>query len=490
MPAPTPMEPRRGHLDPEDWDAFRDACHQAVDEMVDRFRRTGSGPVWQEIPREVERAFRTGLPDEGRPLHEVLAQVRDHLLPYTLGNTHPRFFGWVNGAGTPVGALGEFLAGAMNANLGGRHHAPILVEEQVVSWVRELFGFPEGASGTLLSGTSMATVTALSVARHWITGRNDRDEGIRGGPELVGYASRESHHSVGDAFSLLGLGRDALRGVALGSDGAMDPAALERLVRTDLEAGRRPFVVVATAGSVTCGAMDDLLALREICHRYGLWLHVDGAFGAAAILAPQVAPRLAGIGTVDSLAMDFHKWFHVPYDAGCVLVRDGGLHRSAFGGRPDYLTSLPAGPASGEAWPMDLGPEMSRGFRAFRVWFSLQTLGSRAVGEAIARNCAQARALAERVDREPALERLAPADLNIVCFRYAPPELDEAERNEVNRQILMDLHLRGEAVPSPIRRGGLVGIRVCLCNHRTTSQDLEALVDRILERGRMLLPVG
>ena len=484
------MDPRRGHLDPKDWKAFRDVCHQVVDEMVERFQTTSSGPVWREIPEEVAQTFRDGLPEEGRPIPEVLVQIRENLLPYTLGNTHPRFFGWVNGAGTPAGALAEFLAGSINANLGGRHHSPILVEEQVVSWVRDLFGFPSGSSGTLMSGTSMATVTALSVARHRATRGSDRQAGLRGQPPLVGYASRDSHHSVADAFSLLGLGADALRGVGLAADGSMDPLALESEIRRDLEAGHRPFVVVATVGSVTCGAIDDLRRLRSLCHRYGLWLHVDGAFGAAAILAPEIAPRLAGIETTDSLAMDFHKWFHVPYDAGCVLVRDGNLHRSAFGGRPDYLTSLPSGPASGEHWPMDLGPEMSRGFRAFKVWFTLQALGSRAVGEAVSRNCAQARALAARVDLEPELQRMAPAELNIVCFRYSPEDLEESELNEVNRRILMDLHARGLAVPSPIRRGDQLGIRVCLCNHRTSAEDLDLLVEAVLALGRRLLPVG
>lgn len=484
------MEERRGHLDPEDWNAFRDTCHQVVEEMVDRFRNSSSGPVWREIPDRVTRAFQEGLPGKGRPIPQLLTQVREDLLPYTLGNAHPRFYGWVNGAGTPVGALAEFLSGSMNANLGGRHHAPILVEEQVVSWMRDLFGFPKGSSGTLLSGTSMATVTGLAVARHWITAGTDRTAGLRGGEPLVGYASEEGHHSIRDAFSLLGLGGHALRGVGLATDGSMDPARLEARIRDDLCDGRRPFVVVATAGSVTCGAIDDLRRIREICHRYGLWLHVDGAFGAAAILAPEIAPRLAGIDTADSLAMDFHKWFHVPYDAGCVLVRDGALHRSAFGGRPDYLTSLPAGPASGDRWPMDLGPEMSRGFRAFKVWFSLQALGSRAVGEAVARNCAQARSLADRVDREPGLERLAPADLNIVCFRYAPEGLDEEHRNDVNRRILLELHTRGLAVPSPIRRGERLGIRVCLCNHRTSHEDLEALVDHVLELARGYCPTA
>jgi aromatic-L-amino-acid/L-tryptophan decarboxylase len=492
-----------GLLDPCDWEAFRATCRGAVDEMVERFRTGGEGPVWRDIPDEVVEAFHSELPRAGRPLDDVLDDVRENLLPYTLGNTHPRFFGWVHGAGTPAGALAEFLAGSMNANTGGRYHAPILVEQQVVAWMRELFGFPTGASGLLVSGTSMATVVGLAVARHRACGGADRTDGLRGAASLVGYASADGHQSIRDAFALLGLGGRSLRPIPLDRRGAIDAVALEARIEADLADGHRPFAVTATAGSVTCGATDDLVEIRRIADRHGLWMHVDGAFGAAARLAPGLARRLAGIERADSIAFDFHKWFHVPYDAGCILVRDGEAHRATFGGREDYLTSLPFGPASGEVWPCDLGPELSRGFRAFKVWFALQALGAEAIGRAVERNCMQARALAARVDRETELERLAPAELNIVCFRYVPAGRGDAratspdaparpsdtraeELNDLNRDLLMELHRRGIAVPSPVRRGDALGLRVCLCNHRTTRQDLRLLLDAVLEIGREL----
>lgn len=504
--ADAPVEPpSTGRLDPRDWEAFRATCHEVVDEMVERFQHQAEGPVWSPIPAETRARLSGPLASGPQELDQVLDRVRSDVLPFTLGNTHPRFFGWVHGSGTPAGALAEFLAGTMNANTGGRDHAPILVEEQLMGWVRETFGFPDDATGMVVSGTSMATIVGLAVARHRATGGRARDEGTPGiglaGAEgrLVGYTTADGHQSIRDAFSLLGLGADALRPVPMKPDGSMDPEALDQLVVQDRAEGLVPFAVVATSGSVTCGAMDDLVRIRQVADAHGLWMHVDAAFGAAARLSPALAPRLDGLETADSLAFDFHKWFHVPYEAGCVLVRDGDLHRDTFGGRADYLTSLDSGPAAGDTWPCDLGPELSRGFRAFKVWFTLQHLGTEAIGASAEANVRQARYLARRVRREAELELLAPANLNIVCLRYRPPAdeqppfaeaLDAEELNDLNREILLELHDRGIAIPSPIRRGDAFGLRVCLCNHRTREADLDLLVSAVLELGRSLAPVA
>ena len=501
-----PLEsPSTGRLDPPDWDTFRATCHQVVDEMVERFQHQAEGPVWTPIPAETRERLAGPLASGPQELDQVLDRVRTDVLPFTLGNTHPRFFGWVHGSGTPAGALAEFLAGTMNANTGGRDHAPILVEEQLMGWVRETFGFPDEATGMVVSGTSMATIVGLAVARHGATEGRARNQGTPGigvaGAEgrLVGYATADGHQSIRDAFSLLGLGADALRPVPMKADGSMDPEALGRLAAQDRADGLVPFAVVATSGSVTCGAMDDLVRIREVADAHGLWMHVDAAFGAAARLSPALAPRLEGIERADSLAFDFHKWFHAPYEAGCVLVRDGELHRATFGGRADYLTSLDEGPAAGETWPCDLGPELSRGFRAFKVWFTLQHLGAEAIGASAETNVRQAGYLARRVRREAELELLAPADLNIVCLRYRPAvdedepfaeTLSARELNALNREILLELHTRGIAIPSPIRRGDAFGLRVCLCNHRTREADLDLLVSAVLELGRSLVPVA
>ncbi|TVP74795.1 MAG: aminotransferase class V-fold PLP-dependent enzyme [Gemmatimonadales bacterium] len=475
-------------LDPHDWDQFREACMQAVDMAAGHFQRTGQGPIWTEASDTSRATFSGALPSNPRPVEEVLTELETQLLPYTLGNSDPRFFGWVHGAGTPWGALAEFVSGTLNANMGGRNHAPHLVEQQVIRWFRDAFGLPDGTGGLLVSGTSMASVVGLACARHRATSGSVRRRGLPGTAPLVGYTSADAHISVKDAFSLLGLGSDHLQPVETREDGTLDPAALDRAIRRDLREGLSPFVVVANVGSVTCGAIDDMMAIRQVADRHGLWVHVDGAFGAAGILTPEIAPRLAGIQEADSLAMDFHKWFHVPYDAGLILVRDGELQKETFGGRADYLTSLPAGPGSGDTWPCDLGPELSRGFRALKVWFTLQALGSRRIGEAVARNCHQAQWLRERVDAHPQLQRIGPADLNIVNFRFNPaggPTVGDL--NDLNRQILLELHGRGLAIPSPLRRGKDLCIRVCLCNHRTRTEDLERLVENVVSLGREMV---
>ncbi|TVP58486.1 MAG: cytochrome D ubiquinol oxidase subunit I [Gemmatimonadales bacterium] len=452
--------------------------------MVDWLRHRDEEPAWREIPDEIEQALARPLAPGGETEEAIYADFLETVLPYSLGNTHPRFFGWVHGAGTPIGALAGFLAATMNANLGGRAQAPVLVERQVLDWARELFGFPAGSGGILLSGTSMATVVGLAVARHRATGGRDRVDGIQDPSRLVGYTSAEAHNSIAKAFELLGLGSDALREIPVDDDGGLDPEQLERAVREDLEAGHHPFAVVATVGSVNTGGFDDLLALRRVADRHDLWLHVDGAFGAAAQLSSRFAPMLEGIDRVDSLAFDFHKWLQVPYDAGCVLIRDGELHRATFESRRDYLTSQERGAASGEPWFCDFGPELSRGFRALKVWFTLRHYGIERLGQMVERACDQATHLGDRVEAEAELELMAPVTLNVVCFRFRDDTATPAELDRLNREILTELHERGLAVPSPTRVGDQFALRVCICNHRTGPDDIDALAEATLAIGR------
>lgn len=484
-----PVTPPESTLDPEDWDAFRSLSHRAVDDMIDWIRSRRDDPVWRELTPDVREAFDKGVPLEGEASEAIYRDFRDHVLPYTLGNTHPRFFGWVHGAGTPVGALAEFLAATVNANLGGREHAPVLVERQVLDWCRELFGFPSTSSGILLSGTSMATVVGLAVGRHRATDGRDRSDGIQGSTPLIGYTSAEAHNSVAKAFELLGLGRDALRVIGTDASGALDPDALEERIRTDRADGLRPFAIVATVGSVNTGAFDDLVALRQVADRHDLWLHVDGAFGAVARFSSRFAPMLDGIESVDSLAFDFHKWLQVPYDAGCVLIRDGDLHRATFGSRRDYLESQQQGAASGEPWFCDFGPELSRGFRALKVWFTLRQYGIDRLGEMVDAACERARHLGALAEDAERLELLAPVTLNVVCFRYTVPGLGAEELDRLNQDILIALHLRGIAVPSPTRVNGALALRVCICNHRTLTEDLDRLAAATLEIGGELTSV-
>ncbi len=474
-----------GSLDPEDWPAFRRLCHDMLDRAMDHLEGVAERPVWRPPPEEAKRAIAEALPLEpqgpGRAAEDLLRWV----LPYGTGNTHPRFFGWVHGAGTPGGVLAETMAAALNANLGGRDHIPVYVERQVIEWCRQIFSFPETAGGLLVSGTSLASLIGLAVARdHKADGDLRRDGVAATADRLTAYTSAEAHGSIAKAMELLGLGNAALRRIPTDAHHCMDIEALYVAIQEDVAEGRQPFCVIATAGTVNCGAVDDLARIARLCHEHDLWLHVDGAFGALAVLSPELKGRVLGIEKADSLAFDFHKWMQVPYDAGCILIRDAALQRAAFSGRQAYLASAASGLAGGEPWFCDLGIELSRGFRALKVWFTMKEHGLRRLGEVVTRNCAQARYLAEQVEAHPGLELLAPAALNIVCFRFLAPELSEQALDDLNAGIVVELQERGVAAPSTTRLKGRLAIRANLTNHRTRLADLDILLEAVLAAGQ------
>lgn len=464
-------------LDPQDWSEFRALAHRMLDETIDGIANVRARPVWRPIPEDVRAAFRADLPREVSDLAEVYREFAEHVAPYATGNVHPGFMGWVHGGGTAVGMLAEMLAAGLNANLGGRDHMPIEVERQIVDWMRRLFAFPDSASGIFVTGTSMANLMAVLVARTSALGTLARQHGIgNDGALLTAYTSRAAHGCVSRAMDIAGLGTDALRRIDVDADHRIDVAALRAQIAVDREVGFKPFLVVASAGTVDIGAIDDLRAIAELCREEGIWFHVDGAFGALAILSPELAPLLGGIELADSIALDFHKWGQVPYDAGFLLVRDGERHRQAFAQPAAYLRREARGLAAGAVWPCDLGPDLSRGFRALKTWFTLKTFGTDRLGAVIVRSCALAKYLEARVLAEPRLELLAPVNLNIVCFRY---RADDA----VNREIVADVQESGVAAPSSTTLDGRLAIRAAIVNHRTEEADVDALVAAVLEFG-------
>ncbi len=485
LAAPNPPTEAEGSLDPEDWPAFRRLCHDMLDRALTHLEGVAERPVWQEPPEKAKQAIAEALPLEPQGAERAAEDLLRWVLPYGTGNTHPRFFGWVHGAGTPGGVLAETMAAALNANLGGRDHIPVYVERQVIEWCRQIFGFPETAGGLLVSGTSLANLIGLAVARNHAADGDLRRDGVAATADrMTAYTSAEAHGSVTKAMELLGLGSAALRRIPTDSGYRMNTAALRQAVREDIAAGRQPFCVIATAGSVNCGAIDDLAGVSKLCREHGLWLHVDGAFGALAVLTPEMKTRLSGIELADSLAFDFHKWMQVPYDAGCILIRDAALQLAAFSGRPAYLAAAAHGLAGGEPWFCDLGIELSRGFRALKVWFTMKEHGLRRLGEVVARNCAQARYLAARVEANPELELMAPAALNIVCFRFLNPDCAGEALDDLNAGIVVELQERGVAAPSTTRLNGDLAIRVNLTNHRTRLADLDILLEAVIAAGR------
>jgi aromatic-L-amino-acid/L-tryptophan decarboxylase len=466
-------------LDPQNWDDIRAQGHRMLDDMLDYISGIRERPVWQPIPDEVRNRFRADLPVKPSGLDEVYREFADFIVPYATGNVHPGFMGWVHGGGTPVGMLAEMLAAGLNANLGGRDHIPLEVEGQIVEWTRQLFGFPREASGIFVTGTSMANLMAVLVARTAVLGQHARQHGIGSeGALLTAYTSRAAHGCVKQAMDLAGFGSDALRYIETDQSHRIDVAALRARIALDRSSGLTPFLVVGSAGTVDIGAIDDLAALSALCREQGLWFHVDGAFGALGILSPMLAPRLAGLERADSIAFDFHKWGQVPYDAGFLLVRDGDRHRQTFSAPAAYLRRETRGLAAGSVWPCDLGPDLSRGFRALKTWFTLKAYGTEKLGAVVTRTCALASYLEARILAEPRLEVLAPVQLNIVCFRYRA-----ADANKVNREIVIDIQESGIAAPSTTLLDGQLAIRAAIVNHRTDTCDLDALLAAVIRFG-------
>jgi aromatic-L-amino-acid decarboxylase len=459
------------NLDPENWDEFSHASHAALDDMIAFLRTIRDRKVWQQIPAAVAERFETALPRESRDLAEVLAEFKSSIAPYATGNGHPLFMGWVHGAGTPAGMVAEMLAGGLNANCGGRNHVGINVENQITRWAAELFGFPDDSSGLFVTGTSMANFMGLLVARTAALGDSCKSQGLRGFPQLTAYTSEQVHSCVTRAAEMSGVGSDNLRLIPVDAAGAMRVDLLAEAIESDIRQGARPFLVVGTAGTVNTGAFDDLNELSALCRRHGLWFHVDGAFGAMCSLSPSLRPFLSGIEKADSIAFDFHKWAHVPYDAGFLLVRDPDMHRRTFSSPAAYLGRAPGGLAAGEVWPCDLGPDLSRGFRALKTWLTFQTLGAEQIGACVEHTCRVAKHLEALIDQSDLFEMRAPVRLNIVCFG-----LKSCSDDRLNEAIVIDLQQRGVAAPSTTRLNGRLVIRAAIVNHRTTESDMDDFV--------------
>jgi len=462
-----------------------------LEDMLVAMETIRERPVWQSIPEEVRACFREPFPEKPSPLSSVHAEFMNSILPFTARNAHPGFLGWVQGGGTPIGMLMEMLAAGLNANVGGRDQAPIEVENQVTDWMRKLFGFPAGSTGLLVTGTSMANFIAVVVARDAKLGPDVRRKGISETEQkLKAYTSTAAHGCIGRALDFAGLGSDALRLIPLDDRQRMDLKELAEAIAADRIAGLVPFLVIGTAGTVDTGAIDDLSGIAEICREERLWFHIDGAYGALAMLAPELAPRLKGIEQADSVALDFHKWAQVPYDAGFILVRDGEQHKQAFASSCDYLPREDRGMSAGSQWPCDLGLDLSRGFRALKIWGTFKVYGKDAIGKVINRTCELARYLETRILASPELELMAPVELNIVCFRYrfaaeAGSTVDQSSNN-LNRQIVIQLQEAGAVAPSTTLIHGRLAIRAAIVNHRTSLAEVDTLVDATLSAGREL----
>jgi aromatic-L-amino-acid decarboxylase len=476
-------------LDPSDWTDVRALSHRIVDDAVAYLRDVRERPVWQEMPGEVREFFTAPLPRSPAPLADVYGEVARNVMPYPMGNIHPRFWSWYMGSSNLAGALGDFLAAVQGSNLGGGNHAAGLMDSQVVNWCKQMLGFPASAGGTLVSGGSMANIIGLTVARNVKAGIDVREHGVAAIEKpLRFYGSDQLHSCHRKAMEALGLGNRALRRIATDAGLRIDIAALRAAIAEDRAAGFKPACVIGTAGTVNTGAIDDLQALAKLAHEEDLWFHVDGCIGALIAIAPQNAHRVAGIEWADSVALDPHKWLHAPFEVGCALVRDAVAHRKTFAVTPEYLESTPRGLASGP-WLHDYGLQTTRGFRALKVWMALKEHGVDKFGRLIDQNIAQAGYLAALIEAEPRLELAALPTINIVCFRYQPGLAGEPLK-ALNTEIMLRLQEQGIAALSDTTVHGEHWLRVAITNHRTRREDLDLLLRETVRLGREIAAEG
>ena len=473
-------------LDPEDWERTRKLAHEMIDDAIVHLDTVRERGVWKEMPDTVRAHFDTTVPTAPQDLEAVYKELRENLLPYSMGNIHPRFWGWYMGSGNFTGALGDFLAAIDGSNLGGGNTAAAMMDSQVINWFKEMMGFPATASGSITSGGSMANMVAHTIARNAKAGINVREEGILAMPQpLRFYASDQVHSCHQKALETLGLGAKSLTTVPTDDHQRMDIRALEQAITDDISAGIKPACVIGTVGTTNTGALDDLNVIAQLCQKYDIWFHVDGCIGAFLRIAPKHRHLCDGIDLADSIALDPHKWLHTPFEAGCVLIRDAKRHFETLEMHGEYLQMQTRGVIAGK-FLADYSFELSRGFKALKIWMSLKENGVKKFGRLIDQNIARAQYLKHLVHENLKLQLVAPVALNIVCFRYANRKIDEADLQAINTEIMLRIQESGLAVPSDTTVAGKHCLRVAINNHRTTLPDLDLLIDSVVQHGEDL----
>jgi glutamate/tyrosine decarboxylase-like PLP-dependent enzyme len=392
------------------------------------------------------------------------------------------------GTGTPVGIFADLLMSAMNCHVSGYDQAATLVERQVIRWLTEIMDMPAATSGVLVSGGTVANLLGLTIARNSCPGLDPRRDGVNPAKDsqLVVYGSVATHGWAVRSCDLLGLGENAFRKIAVNKHDQVDLNQMRQAIRLDRERGVRPFCIIGNAGTVATGATDDLRGLADLARREGLWFHADGAFGALAKLSPKYRHLVDGLELADSIAFDLHKWGYMQYETGAVLVRDANAHKAAFSFAPSYLEAFEGGIAVEPTEFASLGIQLSRGFRALRVWMNFSTYGTNRIGKVIQRNIEDVQYLKKKIEAEPELELLGPAEMNVVCFRYRSESNSDTDLDALNKKILVTIQETGLAVPSNARIEGRFAIRVAHTNHRTHRSDFDKLVQAVLETGRQI----
>ena len=468
------MEDFEYTLDPKNWVSFKKLGHEMLNDIFTYIEKIREYPVWQPPP---EHFPNKELPMQGQSQREVYDEFKEYIFPYPLGSISPRFWGWVEGSGSPIGVLAEMLAAGMNTNSGGRNHAGMHVELLILNWSKKIMGFPATASGVLTSGCSEANLIGLIVARNVKAGWDVRKQGLPArSKSLTVYGSNQTHSSLQKAVEIIGIGNENFRNVPVNSNYSINCEKLEQFIEQDLKNGFKPICIVGNVGTVNTGAVDDLVKLREICDKYNLWFHLDGAFGAVIKFSKINHNLVAGIELGDSLAFDFHKWLHVPHGAGCILVKNKAAQRESFLVRPAYIQEKGKGLASGDFWPTDYGIALSRPFTALKIWFMLKETGIEKFGYLIDQNINQAKFLEKLLQEIQQFQILTPVTMNILCFRYYSKLYSDNELNKINEEFLIQIQLSGKFVPSSTVIDGKSYIRVAITNHRSRFEDFKAFV--------------
>src|SRR5438094_6032911 len=451
--------------------------------MMEYFGGLRDRPAYRHTSsRQIRDGLDPAPPAKGTDFDSLLKIFRDAIVPFSRQNAHPRMFGYVQSPGTPIGAFADLLASTLNANLTiwRSAPAPVELERLTIDWIRQILGFPAEAGGLFVSGGSMANLAGLAAARQ----TKDRSSG-----RLRIYASSETHFSIVKAAALLGIGRENVCHIAVDEHFKIRTKELIAKITADLEAGYVPFCVVANAGTVNTGSVDPLAEVRGIADRFQLWMHVDGSYGAFAILAESARKLFGGIERADSIALDPHKWLYLPVDVGCVIYRAPEIARAAFAHEAEYTRII--GEKADEAFALwDYGPELSRRFRALKVWMLLKGVGLDSLSEAIESNLACARYFESMVRASDDFEMVAPVELSIFCFRHVPAQLRSESPHAIdafNERLLIALQRDGSSYLSNATLGDRFALRGCVLNYRTTLRDIEILLDDLRRVARSLL---
>jgi aromatic-L-amino-acid decarboxylase len=469
-------------------DEIKRVGYRAIDLIAEHLSTLPDRPVFRPFPRSLAAKYLDSTPPEsGASADEILTAFEREIAPFPFGNGHPAFYGWVNSPPVVMGIFADALAAAMNPSCAGGNHAAMFVEREVVNWFRHVTGLPPGSMGLLVSGASMAALTALAVARHVKSGFEVRAKGVQQTPRrLTFYQSGEGHGCHQKAIELLGIGHEHLRTVGHNQARQMIPASLDAAIKADIDQGHTPVAVVASAGAVNTGTIDPLEEIAAVCARRDVWLHVDGAYGAPAILSTRYAKQLAGISRADSVALDPHKWLYVPVEAGLVLVRDGEAMRGAFSLVPPYLrTDGQLDGVGGPPWLSEYGYQQTRGFRALKVWMALRYHGLDGYRASIERDMTLAERLADALRGAPDFELLEPQSLSIVCFRYRPRQVagDERATDTLNKTTLERVQLDGRVFVTGTVLDGTFWLRACIVNPRARERDVLGILDVVREIG-------